>query len=104
MGDPTFLRILPQSELQTGEKRAVDVAGKSILICHVGDKLFAVSNICSHADEKLECGRLGNGWIACPIHGARFDLASGKAKNPPAKWPIATYRIRVVDEWIEVAV
>ncbi|MEW9855236.1 Rieske (2Fe-2S) protein [Novosphingobium sp. M1R2S20] len=104
MTQPTFLRALPQSELQPGEKKAVEVAGKSILVCQVGDKLFAVSNICSHADEKLECGRMGNGWIACPVHGARFDLASGKAKNPPAKRPIATYPVRVADDWIEVAV
>ena len=28
--------------------------------------------------------------------------ATGKAKNPPAKKPIPTYPVRVVDEWIEV--
>ena len=43
-------------------------------------------------------------WIACPIHGARFELATGRVMNPPAIKPIATYEIRVVDDWIEVAV
>lgn len=102
MTSPTFVRTIPQSDLPHAAKQAVTVGGKSILLCNWNGQLYAVSNICSHADEKLECGRMSNGWIACPIHGARFDLATGKAKNPPAKRPIETYPIRVVDEWIEV--
>lgn len=100
----TFTRAIPVTDLADNGKVAIDIGGKSVLICNSGQKLFAVSNICSHADEKLECGKMSNGWIACPVHGARFDLATGKAKNPPAKRPIATFQIRVVDDWIEVEI
>lgn len=99
-----FVRALPADELTPGSKKSVEIGGKSVLICHSNGALHAVSNICSHADEKLECGRMGNGWIACPVHGARFDLATGKARNPPAKQPIAVYATRIVDGWIEVKV
>ena len=99
-----FARVLNVSELGPGTKKAVDVNGTSVLICNTNDRLYAVSNICSHAHEKLECGRMSRGWIGCPIHGARFDLATGRAMNPPAKEPIATYQVRIVDDWIEVAV
>jgi len=99
-----FVRALPVDDVTPGTKKSVEVGGRSILICHSNGMLHAVSNICSHADEKLECGRMGNGWIACPVHGARFDLATGKAKNPPAKQPIAVYATRIVDGWIEVEI
>lgn len=99
-----FTRVFPVSELPTGQKKVVELGGKQILVCHATPGFFAVSNICSHANETLECGRMSRGWIACPIHGARFDLASGKAMNPPATEPIATYEVRVVDDWIEVLV
>jgi 3-phenylpropionate/trans-cinnamate dioxygenase ferredoxin subunit len=99
-----FARVLNASELPPGTKKAVDVNGVSVLVCNSNDRLYAVSNICSHAHEKLECGRMSRGWIGCPVHGARFDLATGRAMNPPAKEPIATYPVRVVDEWIEVEV
>jgi 3-phenylpropionate/trans-cinnamate dioxygenase ferredoxin component len=102
--EQVFSRVLSVAEVQPGTKKAVDVNGQSILICHSNDRLFAVSNICSHAHEKLECGRMSRGWIACPIHGARFDLATGRAMNPPAKQPIATFPVRVVEDWIEVCV
>jgi 3-phenylpropionate/trans-cinnamate dioxygenase ferredoxin subunit len=102
--EPTFARVLKVSDLPAGTKKAVDVADKSVLVCHSNERLFAVSNICSHANEKLECGRMSRAWIACPVHGARFDLATGRAMNPPAKLPIATYEVRVVEDWIEVRV
>jgi len=102
--DSAFARVLNVSELPPGTKKAVDVNGVSVLLCNTSERLYAVSNICSHAHEKLECGRMSRGWIGCPVHGARFDLATGRAMNPPAKEPIATYEVRVVDDWIEVAV
>jgi len=98
----TFVRVMAAAELPAGAKKAVDLAGKSVLICHSNERVYAVSNICSHAQERLECGRMSRGWIACPMHGARFDLATGRALNPPAKLPIATYEVRVIGEWIEV--
>ena len=102
--EKSFTRVLKTSDVPPGTKKAVEVGRKSVLICHSNDRFFAISNICSHANEKLECGRMSRSWIACPVHGARFDLATGRAMNPPAKLPIATYEVRVVDEWIEVLV
>jgi 3-phenylpropionate/trans-cinnamate dioxygenase ferredoxin subunit len=100
----TFIRAFKTSEVPSGAKKAVDVDGASVLICHLDERLYAISNICSHAHEKLECGRMRAGWIVCPVHGARFELATGRALNAPATQPIATYELRVVDDWIEIAV
>ncbi len=100
----SFVRVLKASDVPPDSKQAVDVADKSILICHTNGKLFAVSNICSHAEEKLETGRMSRSWIGCPVHGARFELATGRAMNPPATKPIQTFEVRVVDDWIEVLV
>lgn len=102
--EKTFSRVLNVAAVPPGTKQLVEVAGTPILICHSNDRWFAVSNTCSHAAEQLECGRMSRGWIACPLHGARFELTTGRAMNPPATKPIATYEIRVVDDWIEVAV
>lgn len=102
MGEAGFTRAAPLDSLPHGAKQVIEINGKPILLCNWNGKLFAVSNICSHAAECLDGGRMANGWIACPIHGARFDLATGKAKNPPAKQPIPVYNVRVTDGWIEI--
>jgi 3-phenylpropionate/trans-cinnamate dioxygenase ferredoxin subunit len=100
----TFVRAFQASEIPSGEKKVLEVEGKQILVCHAGDNFYAISNLCSHALEKMDRGRMAKTWIACPVHGARFELATGKCLNPPAKDPIATYEVRIVDDWIEVLV
>lgn len=100
----TFKRAAPLAEVPNGAVHVVEIDGQSILLCHTKDHIYAVVNECSHAQEKLECGRMRAGWIACPVHGARFDLETGKPMNPPAVRPIRTFPTRVVDDWIEVEV
>ncbi len=104
MTESEYVRAVRKSDLRHGAKHEFNIGEKSILICNWMDKLYAVSNICSHANEKLCNGRLGNGWIACPLHGARFQLATGQVMNPPATRPIPVFDIRVVDDWIEVRI
>ncbi len=100
----TFTPVLKLADLPANTKKAVQVGAKCILVCNNNDKLFAIANVCSHNEKPLERGRMGNGWIACPVHGARFDLATGAALNLPAKLPVATYELRVSGEDIEVLV
>jgi 3-phenylpropionate/trans-cinnamate dioxygenase ferredoxin component len=104
VSEANFVSAVRVDAVESGKALAFDHCGRSILICNSGGLFFAVENKCSHADEPLACGRIRNGWIACPSHGARFDLETGKAMNPPAKDPIITFPLRVVDDMIEVAV
>ncbi|CAN7399005.1 non-heme iron oxygenase ferredoxin subunit [Phenylobacterium sp. LjRoot219] len=99
-----YVRVAQVSDLQNNRSLAVEVDGVGVLLCSSRDQLFAVASICSHAHESLAGGRIKHGVLCCPVHGARFDLATGAALNPPAVEPIATYPTRVVDGWIEVAV
>jgi 3-phenylpropionate/trans-cinnamate dioxygenase ferredoxin component len=100
----SYQRVLSAAELPPGTKKPVQVGGRCILICNAGPRLYAISNICTHAEKPLERGRMSATWIACPTHGARFDLATGKVLNPPAVKPLPVYEVRVVDEWIEVLI
>ena len=104
MGEKTFIAAAKLDEVPAGTKKLVTLGGIEVLLCNSRDKLFAVRNLCSHAYEKLDCGRMKNGWISCPVHGARFDLETGAAMNPPAVMPIDVYDVRVVGDVVEVAV
>jgi len=104
MNEKTFIAAAKLDEVPAGTKKLVEVNGTEVVLCNTRDKIFAVRNLCSHAYEKLDCGRMKNGWISCPVHGARFDLETGEAMNPPAVMPIETYAVRVVGDVVEVAV
>jgi nitrite reductase/ring-hydroxylating ferredoxin subunit len=101
---PEFQFCLSLADLGEKAAMAVTIGGRPIVICQFEGELFAIENKCSHADEPLACGRIRNGWIACPAHGARFDLATGEVLGPPATEPIKTYPVRLVGASIEVAI
>ncbi len=104
MSEKSFVAAAKVEDVPAGAKKLVEVNGQSILLCHTRDRLFAVRNLCSHAYEALADGRMKNGWISCPVHGARFDLETGAAMNPPATMPIDTFEVRIEGDSIEVAV
>jgi nitrite reductase/ring-hydroxylating ferredoxin subunit len=104
MDEPTFTAVASTADLPPDSVKLVQAGGRSILLVHNEGHIFAVENMCSHAQEPLACGRVKRGWIACPAHGARFDLETGEALGPPATDPIATFAVRISGDVVEVAV
>ncbi|MCB2077934.1 MAG: non-heme iron oxygenase ferredoxin subunit [Novosphingobium sp.] len=104
MSEKQFHAAAKVDEVPSGSKKVVKIDDTEILLCNTKDRIFAVRNLCSHAYETLDCGRMRSGWIACPVHGARFDLETGEPMNPPATMPIDTFEVRISGDTIEVAV
>ena len=99
-----FTRFCKVEELPPESKKAAKINDTWVMVCHNNGRLFAVSAICSHQFKPLVNGRMRNCAISCPMHGARFSLETGAALDLPATKPIATYELRVVDDWIEVRI
>ena len=57
---------------------------------------------CTHSDGPLVLGRVHDDEVACPWHGAKFELSSGKAVCPPAVENVVSYRLRLVDSDLEI--
>lgn len=89
----SLIHVATLSDLADGQGKALCLRGQPILLCQSEGTVHAVANECSHAFQALDGGRIMHGWVACPAHGARFDLASGEALGPPASAPIQTYRV-----------
>src|ERR1700752_2401737 len=94
--------VLELAALSLGTMRACTVGTRELVICHTRAGLFALDNICSHAEARLCEGRLRARRLVCPLHGAAFDVRDGRVLAPPATCPLQTYRLRVLDGVIEV--
>ncbi|MEE3326788.1 MAG: non-heme iron oxygenase ferredoxin subunit [Myxococcota bacterium] len=81
------------SDLEPGQTRAVEHDGLSILVCNVDGTLYAVENLCSHAQVPLAEGELRGCEIECIFHGATFDVRTGEPLAPPAIRPIRTFKV-----------
>jgi nitrite reductase/ring-hydroxylating ferredoxin subunit len=86
--------IRVSQSLEDGESIALKEDGKHILLCRIAGKYHAVSDICSHARVLLSKGRLRGTTVTCPLHGARFDVTTGKCLGGPAFLDIASYAVR----------
>jgi 3-phenylpropionate/trans-cinnamate dioxygenase ferredoxin subunit len=73
----------------------VQLDGKPICIARSQGEVFAISDICSHADVALSEGDVEDGTIECWLHGSRFDLRTGEPTGLPANRPVATYPVTV---------
>jgi len=67
-----------------GKPVAVEVEGVQVCVAKVGDEVFAVADTCTHSEASLSEGEITGGKIECWLHGAEFDLRTGKALTPPA--------------------
>ncbi len=103
MTDTPFTTAAKLSDVPEEGVLPVSVGGLDLLICRHQGEIYAIENRCSHADMPLECGRVKAGWISCPAHGARFDLATGEALGPPATAPIRIFTVQVDGDIVSVA-
>lgn len=98
-----FVHVMQLAELAVGRMSARTVGAREIVICHTRAGVFALDNICTHAEARLCEGRLRATGLVCPLHGGSFDVRDGRVLKPPADRPLATHAVRIVDGAIEVA-
>lgn len=73
----TYSEAMKTDSLKNGEMKAVNIAGKDILIAKVADKFYAVQNLCPHMKGKLAQGKLDGNILTCPKHASQFDVTDG---------------------------
>lgn len=95
MPDTDFVKVAAVSELPPGDMKVVDVGDEQILLVNVDGAVHACDDICSHAYASLSEGDLDGVEVECPLHGAVFNVATGKALTPPAVDALRTFAVRV---------
>lgn len=97
MSEVTFHKVATTSDLDEDEAMQIVVEGKEIALINLGGELFALDDICTHAYASMSDGYIEGDCIECPLHGAQFDIKTGKAVTPPATEDLASYGVKVED-------
>lgn len=95
--------LVAEAQFPADGKHSARIAGWHVLVLRGEDGTFhAVNDRCTHQAALLSGGRLRRGAIMCPLHGARFDMASGKCIG--GAYPdLRVFALRVADGMIEVS-
>ncbi len=109
-----LVEVSKKDELKDGTMKAVNTAGREILLARIGDKYYAAGNRCPRLGGKLSQGKLEGTVVTCPLHGSQFDLSDGqvvrwtnwsrlistvnKLLKPPR--PLTIHKVKVEDDKI----
>ncbi|CAN5772865.1 hypothetical protein BH20ACT23_BH20ACT23_27150 [soil metagenome] len=101
-GPSDWSPALPESELEEGKARKVEVDGTNVMLTRHGGRVCALSDRCTHAGGPLSEGTIEAGTVKCPWHGSVFSLQDGSVKQGPARSPQPAYETRVIEGRVEV--
>ena len=93
-GGGSWVRVAERVDLDDGTPRSVVAGGREVAVWQHAGRLHALDNRCTHTGGPLVLGRIEQGQVVCPWHGARFALADGRPCGGPADRPVVTYAVR----------
>ena len=107
-----YVRVASLADLGMGQIMPVEAAGVKLLLTQVGATIYAAARKCPHLGFNLCRGTIEGASVVCPLHKAKFDLATGEIERDPkllfinmkAKTGLKVFPVKVLDQDIFVGV
>jgi 3-phenylpropionate/trans-cinnamate dioxygenase ferredoxin subunit len=90
-----FVRVAKASDVPDPGKTLVEIDERLVVLIHAGGQFYAIDDVCTHDGGPLGEGQLEGMNIACPRHGAKFDIRDGRALTMPATKSTAVHLVKV---------
>ena len=100
----SFVRVCALGDLAEDTPHRVEVAGTPVSVVRTEGEVFAINDICSHANVSLSEREVEDCQIECWLHGSSFDLRTGKPSGLPATRPVPVYPVKIVGDDVLVSV
>src|SRR5690606_13547339 len=101
---PEYVPVAKTAEIPDPGKLLVEVEERLVVLIHAAGHYYALDDVCTHDGGPLSEGPLdpAEGTIACPRHGAKFDVKTGAALTMPATRPTRSHEVKVEGDQISV--
>jgi len=90
-----FVRVAKTEDIADGQTRSYKLGELRVAICHIGERYYAIEDVCTHDGAPLGEGSLKDFEIECPRHGARFDVRDGHVTRMPAAAAVDSFKVKV---------
>ena len=99
-----FISVASTSEVTDPGSMLVEVEERLVVLVHAAGHWYALDDVCTHDGGPLSDGPVdaADSSIACPRHGAKFNLKSGDAMTMPATKPTASHEVKVEGDQVLV--
>ena len=93
-----FVRVAKTNDIADPGRMLAEVDDRIVVLFKVGGDYFCIDDVCTHDGGPLGEGTLEGYTIACPRHGAKFDVRDGRALTMPATRPTGTHEVKIEGE------
>jgi len=98
-----YIRVASVQDAPAGKIVPIEAGGQKLLLANVDGTYYAAQRKCPHLGFNLCRGALDGHAVVCPLHKAKFDLATGAIGRDPkllfismkAKNDLTVYPVKV---------
>jgi 3-phenylpropionate/trans-cinnamate dioxygenase ferredoxin subunit len=94
-GKPGMVDVGAVESFPIGRGKRVLVEGNPVALFRLGGKFHALEDCCSHAMAPLSGGEVKGNTVACPRHGAHFDITTGEVRSLQAVANVVSFPVEV---------
>ena len=96
--------VAARDQLDPDFPLGVDINGQKIGLYVIDDQVHAVEDVCPHAYALLSQGFVENGRIECPLHGAQFEISTGKCQTEIGGRDLSCFAVRVQEGRVSIRI
>ncbi len=93
-----FVPVAKLSDIPDPGKVLVEIEDRLVVVFRVGGAVYCLDDVCTHDGGTLGDGQLTDHSIACPRHGAQFDIRDGQVVTMPATQATIAHSAKVEGE------
>ncbi|MFM8772387.1 MAG: non-heme iron oxygenase ferredoxin subunit [Actinomycetota bacterium] len=86
------------ADIPDGGALRVLVGDRAVAVARCDGAVYAILDVCSHADVPLSEGEVSDCAIECWLHGSAFDLRTGVPLSLPATVPVPVFAVEIQGE------
>ena len=89
------VRVCSLADLKEDVPAGFEIDDVPVVLVRQGENVYALADVCSHAEVALSEGEVTRQGLECWLHGSCFDLRTGQPSSPPASEPVNTYAVTI---------
>lgn len=101
--DEQWAPVCKAGEIDDQQAKRVKVGDQMIAVFNLQGQYHALVDRCPHGDASLAEGWIENGEVECPLHQARFDIATGQVLCAPARTCAKRFTVKVENDVVLIA-
>jgi len=103
MTEAVYTRACALSEVPDEGVIGLEIDGEPVAVAKAEGEIYAIRDVCSHAEVPLSEGDIYDRTVECWLHGSCFDLQTGKPTGLPATEPVPVYPVKIEGDDVYVA-